>query len=88
MNKFTEEPSKENLEAEAFMRIKSFRLSIEDMRDLIDRAKKDYPEEALAIRNAIRPLVVEMLYVVIGTPTTIDEDLKEIRKNVLKKESK
>ena len=45
---------------------------------LIDFAKKHAPEKELEIRREIRPLAVELLYEVIGTPKTFEEVFSEM----------
>ena len=47
---------------------------------MIDFAKKHAPEKELEIRREIRPLAVELLYEVIGTPKTFEEVLSEMDK--------
>ena len=45
---------------------------------LIHIAKANAPEEELELRREIRPLAVELLYQVIGTPKTFEEVLSEM----------
>ena len=41
-------------------------------------AKKHAPEKELEIRREIRPIAVELLYEVIGTPKTFEEVLSDM----------
>ena len=45
---------------------------------LIHIAKSNAPDEELELRREIRPLAVELLYQVIGTPKTFEEVLSEM----------
>ena len=45
---------------------------------LIHIAKENCPDEELELRREIRPLAVELLYQVIGTPKTFEEVLSEM----------
>ena len=47
---------------------------------LIHIARENSPTEELELRREIRPIAVELLYQVIGTPKTFDEVLSEIDK--------
>ena len=44
---------------------------------LIHIAKENSPTEELELRREIRPIAVELLYQVIGTPKTFEEVLSE-----------
>ncbi len=46
---------------------------------LITFAKKHAPEKELEIRREIRPIAVELVYAVIGSPQTIAEALNTIK---------
>ncbi len=45
---------------------------------LIHIAKENSPTEELELRREIRPIAVELLYQVIGTPKTFEEVLSEM----------
>ena len=47
---------------------------------LIHIAKENSPTEELELRREIRPIAVELLYQVIGTPKTFEEVLSEMDK--------
>ena len=45
---------------------------------LIEVAKEELPERDIEIRRELRPLAVELLYSVIGTPKTFEEVLSDM----------
>lgn len=45
---------------------------------LIQVAKEELPGKDIEIRRELRPIVVELLYSVIGTPKTFEEVLSEM----------
>jgi len=47
---------------------------------LIHIARENSPTEELELRRELRPIAVELLYQVIGTPKTFDEVLSEMDK--------
>jgi hypothetical protein len=47
---------------------------------LIEVAKEELPERDIEIRRELRPLAVELLYSVIGTPKTFEEILSDVEK--------
>lgn len=47
---------------------------------LIHIARENSPTEELELRREIRPIAVELLYQVIGTPKTFEEVLNEMDK--------
>lgn len=48
---------------------------------LIAAAKKRAPEKELELRREIRPIAVQLLYAVIGTPKTFEEVLSEMEEH-------
>ncbi len=60
--------------------IRHLRTDIYELEQLLRFAKKEAPKRELQIRQEIRPLAVELLYAVIGTPKTFKEVLSEMDK--------
>ena len=58
--------------------IRHLKTDVWALEKLIDYAQMEAPERALQIRREIRPLAVELLYAVIGTPKTFEEVLSEM----------
>lgn len=58
--------------------IRHLRTDIYELEQLLRFAKKEAPKRALQIRQEIRPLAVELLYQVIGTPKTFQEALSKM----------
>ena len=54
------------------------RCDVGQIEKLITIAKSKAPDRELEIRREIRPLAVELLYMVIGTPKTMEEVLNDM----------
>lgn len=54
------------------------RCDIGHIEKLIELSKSKAPDREVEIRREIRPLAVELLYQVIGTPKTFEEVLSEM----------
>lgn len=78
MNKQNEKISLEEFESDMHLAIRLLKTDIWGIGRLIDFAKKHAPEKELEIRREIRPLAVELLYSVIGTPKTFEEILSDV----------
>ena len=77
MNKQNEKISLEEFESDMRLAIRLLKTDIWGIGRLIDFAKQHAPEKELEIRREIRPLAVELLYSVIGTPKTFEEILSD-----------
>ncbi len=80
MTKQSEKFSLENLDSDIRLTLEMLRGDIKHLEKLLAAAKSDNDERELAIRREIRPLAVELLYFVIGTPKTMKEVLDEMEK--------
>ena len=78
MNKQNEKISLEEFESDTRLAIRLLKTDIWGIGRLIDFAKQHVPEKELEIRREIRPLAVELLYSVIGTPKTFEEILSDV----------
>lgn len=78
MNKQNEKISLEEFESDTRLAIRLLKTDIWGIGRLIDFAKQHAPEKELEIRREIRPLAVELLYSVIGTPKTFEEILSDV----------
>lgn len=70
--------SLEEFDSDAKLAIRLLKTDIWGIGRLLDFAKKHAPEKELELRREIRPLAVELLYQVIGTPKTFEEVLSEM----------
>lgn len=70
--------SPEEFESDVKLAIRMLNTDVWGIGRLINFAKKHAPEKELEIRREIRPLAVELLYQVIGTPKTSAEVLSEM----------
>ena len=78
MTKQNEKISLEEFDSDVRLAIRMLKTDVWGIGRLIDFAKKRAPEKELEIRREIRPLAVELLYEVIGTPKTFEEVLSEM----------
>jgi len=77
MTKQQENFSLENLDRDIHSVICALRSDISYIETLLQIAKSNTEDREIAIRREIRPLAVELLYFVIGTPKTMKEILDE-----------
>ena len=78
MTKQNEKISLEEFDSDVRLAIRMLKTDVWGIGRLLDIAKKHVPEQELEIRREIRPLAVELLYQVIGTPKTFEEVLSEM----------
>lgn len=78
MTKQNEKISLEEFESDVKLAIRMLKTDVWGIGRLLDFARKHAPEKELEIRREIRPLAVELLYQVIGTPKTFEEVLSEM----------
>lgn len=78
MTKQNEKISLEEFDSDVRLAIRMLKTDVWGIGRLLDFAKKHAPEKELEIRREIRPLAVELLYRVIGTPKTFEEVLSEM----------
>ncbi len=78
MTKQNEKISLEEFDSDVRLAIRLLKTDVWGIGRLLDFAKKHVPEQELEIRREIRPLAVELLYQVIGTPKTFEEVLSEM----------
>lgn len=78
MTKQNEKISLEEFDSDVRLAIRMLKTDAWGIGRLLDFAKKHVPEQELEIRREIRPLAVELLYEVIGTPKTFAEVLSEM----------
>lgn len=78
MTEQNEKISLEEFESDTKLAIRLLKTDVWGIERLITFAKKHAPEKELEIRREIRPLAVELLYQVIGTPKTFEEVLSEM----------
>lgn len=78
MTKQNEKISLEEFDSDVRLAIRMLKTDVWGIGRLLDFAKKHAPEKELEIRREIRPLAVELLYEVIGTPKTFEEVLSEM----------
>lgn len=74
MTKQNEKISLEEFDSDVRLAIRMLKTDVWGIGRLLDFAKKHVPEQELEIR----PLAVELLYRVIGTPQTFEEVLSEM----------
>ncbi len=80
MTKQSEKFSLENLDYDIHTAICALRSDISYIETLLKIARDNTVDREIAIRREIRPLAVELLYFVIGTPKTMKEVLDEMKK--------
>ena len=78
MTKQNEKISFEEFDSDVRLAIRMLKTDVWGIGRLLDFARKHAPENELEIRREIRPLAVELLYRVIGTPQTFEEVLSEM----------
>lgn len=78
MTKQNEKISLEEFDSDVRLAIRMLKTDVWGIGRLLDFAKKHAPKQELEIRREIRPLAVELLYQVIGTPKTFEEVLSEM----------
>ena len=78
MTEHNEKISLEEFDSDVKLAIRMLKTDIWGIGRLLNFAKKHAPEKELEIRREIRPLAVELLYQVIGTPKTFEEVLSEM----------
>ena len=78
MTKQDEKISLEEFDSDVRLAIRMLKTDVWEIGRLLDFARKHLPEQELEIRREIRPLAVELLYEVIGTPKTFEEVLSEM----------
>lgn len=78
MTKQNEKISLEEFDSDVRLAIRMLKTDVWGIGRLLDFARKHAPEKELEIRREIRPLAVELLYQVIGTPKTFEEVLSEM----------
>ena len=78
MTKQNEKISLEEFDSDVRLAIRLLKTDVWGIGRLLDFTKKHVPEQELEIRREIRPLAVELLYEVIGTPKTFEEVLSEM----------
>ncbi len=61
--------------------IRLLKTDIWGIKRLLDFAKKHAPDKELEIRREIRPIAVDLLYLVIGTPKTFQEVLSKMEEH-------
>ena len=79
MTEQKEEISLEQFESDIRLTIRHLKTYVWGIEQLIKYAKKHRPEKELDIRREIRPIAVELLYMVIGTPKTMEEVLSDMK---------
>lgn len=70
--------SLEEFKSDKKLAIRMLKTDVWAITKLIHLAKENSPTEELELRRAIRPIAVELLYQVIGTPKTFEEVLSEM----------
>ena len=80
MTKQNRKISLEEFDSDTRLAIRNLRLNAFAIARLIGLAKDEAPDKELEIRREIRPIAVELLYMVIGTPKTFEEVLSEMEK--------
>ena len=70
--------SLEEFDSDTKLAIRLLKTDVWGIGRLITFAKKNAPEKELEIRREIRPIAVELLYEVIGTPKTFEEVLSDM----------
>ena len=72
--------SLEEFKSDKKLAIRMLKTDVWAITKLIHIARENSPTEELELRREIRPLAVELLYQVIGTPKTFEEVLSEMDK--------
>lgn len=80
MTEHNDKISLEEFDSDVKLAIRMLKTDVWGIGRLIGFAKKHAPEKELEIRREIRPLAVELLYQVIGTPKTFEEVLGEMER--------
>ncbi len=70
--------SLEGLDSDIKLAIRMLKTDTFAIARLLGLAKNEDPEKELEIRREVRPIAVELLYMVIGTPKTFEEVLSEM----------
>lgn len=70
--------SLEDFDSGVSFAIGMLRCDVGQIEKLIAIAKSKAPDREIEIRREIRPLAVELLYMVIGTPKTFEEVLNDM----------
>ena len=70
--------SLEEFKSDKKLAIRMLKTDVWAITKLIHLAKENSPTEELELRREIRPIAVELLYQVIGTPKTFEEVLSEM----------
>ena len=68
----------EGLDSDIKLAIRMLKTDTFAIARLLGLAKNEDPEKELEIRREVRPIAVELLYMVIGTPKTFEEVLSEM----------
>ena len=72
--------SLEEFKSDKKLTMRMFKTDVWAITKLIHIARENSPTEELELRRELRPIAVELLYQVIGTPKTFDEVLSEMDK--------
>lgn len=78
MDKHNKKFTLEDFISDVDLEIRSLKVNVWAINQLINTAKKHAPTKELEIRRELRPIAVELLYTVIGTPKTFEEVLSEM----------
>ena len=70
--------SLEGLDSDIKLAIRMLKTDTFAIARLLGLAKNEDPEKELEIRREVRPIAVELLYMVIGTPKTFEKVLSEM----------
>lgn len=70
--------SLEEFRSDKKLTIRMLKTDIWAITKLIHIARENRPDEEIELRRELRPLAVELLYQVIGTPKTFEEVLSEM----------
>ena len=79
MTEQKQEISLEQFECDTRLAIRLLKTDVWGIGRLIHFAKKHAPEKELDMRREIRPIAVELLYLVIGSPETIADALNNMK---------
>ena len=72
--------SLEEFKSDKKLAIRMLKTDVWAITKLIHIARENSPTEELELRRELRPIAVELLYQVIGTPKTFEEVLSEMDK--------
>lgn len=78
MTKTNTKISLEELDSDTRLAIRRLKMDTFAIARLLGLVKNEDPEKELEIRREVRPIAVELLYMVIGTPRTFEEVLSEM----------